>query len=44
MPASESVLDMLEISDFAVCVRQGSALEATDSKSELDFTFFPAGF
>lgn len=39
MPACESVLDMLGISDFAVSIRHGCALEA-DSNSEIDCTFF----
>lgn len=31
---------MLGISDCAVCIRHGCALEATDRNSELEFTFF----
>lgn len=38
--ATETALDMLGITEFAVYARHGNALETTERNSELDFTFF----
>lgn len=37
--ATEAVLDMLGITEFAVYIRHGNALKTADRNSELDFTF-----